>query len=192
MNKLIGLKRGSDTPPLLGVILSDSGSQVRKAEIKEFCVSHSKVGVIEGQRAFQQTGYRPLKLQVRQEEQLQATRCSLLQQQTSEVNINKRKLDFHISFMTFYLKPTLEDWLSSSDLKIICCIYRHPSTFIWLKLHPCNLILPVFVKHIYQKWTRGLQESVECCGITFSSCSIHTVWATILQAAHFLRPTDFC
>lgn len=28
--------------------------------------------------------------------------------------------------------------------------------------------------------------------ITFSSCSIQIVWATILQAAHFLRLTDFC
>lgn len=28
--------------------------------------------------------------------------------------------------------------------------------------------------------------------ITFSSCSIQRVWATILQAAHFFRPTDFC
>lgn len=49
-----------------------------RRENEFFCVSHSKVGVIEGQGFFQQTGSRPLKLQVRQEGQLKTTYRPLL------------------------------------------------------------------------------------------------------------------
>lgn len=40
---------------------------------KELCVSHSKVGVIEGQGGIQQNGSRAGKLQVRQEGRLKTT-----------------------------------------------------------------------------------------------------------------------
>lgn len=75
-----------ETPPLSCVFLSDWGSQMRR-ESCFFCVSHSKVGVIEGQGVFQQTGSRPLKLQVRQEGQLKTSYRPLL----SEINMNKMK-----------------------------------------------------------------------------------------------------
>lgn len=82
MNELKGC---GDTPSELCISVRLRVTNEKRRESFFFCVSHSKVGVIEGQGVFQQTGSRPLKLQVRQEGQLNTSYHPLL----SEINMKK-------------------------------------------------------------------------------------------------------
>lgn len=42
------------------------------------------------------------------------------------------------------------------------------------------------------KWVLSASGSRRWQCLTFSNCSMHALWTTILQAAHFLRRADFC
>lgn len=73
------LKWGRD--PTSGLCVSD---RLRREERKkELCVSHSKVGVIEGQGGIQKNGSRAGELQVRQEGQLKTTCLALYRKWTA-------------------------------------------------------------------------------------------------------------
>lgn len=90
------LKWGPDTTLALCVCMSDWGSQTRREERQEeFCVSHSKIGLIEWQGGIQQNGLRAGKLQVRQEEQLKTNVPSCASRRMNEMlsEINKESAE---------------------------------------------------------------------------------------------------
>ena len=113
---------GVQTPPLVCVFPWDWGSQIRREERKKkLHVSHSKVGVIEGQGGVQKNGSRAGKLQVRQEGQLNTT-CPFFQNAPSSVPHMKTK---EMKINTWQLRDTNKD--VSWKAAIVGYIFRFQS-----------------------------------------------------------------